>query len=305
MNISYDYYKIFFYVAKYKSFSKAAAALLCGQPNVTKAIGNLEAQLGCPLFIRTSRGVSLTPEGEKLYAHVSIAYEHITQGETELLLDRELETGTVSIGTTETALNGLLIPVLEEFHRAYPKVKLRIFSYTTTQAIAALKNGAVDFCLVSTPLEEYRYFRQTTLLEFREVLCAGGEYSFLAGETQPLSILHQYPVISLGRNTKTYEFYSQFFIGHDQEWKADIEVSTADQLLPLIKRGLGIGFVAEFFLKKALNDREVMEIPLEVTPPRRKICLVEDSTRHFSIAAETIVRSIRSYSGEKSDGHHS
>ena len=46
MDISYDYYKTFYYVARYHSFSAAAAALLCGQPNVTKAIGNLEAQRG-------------------------------------------------------------------------------------------------------------------------------------------------------------------------------------------------------------------------------------------------------------------
>ena len=63
MSLSYDYYKTFYYAAKYRSLSKAAAALLCGQPNVTKAIGNLEAQLGCTLFFRTGRGVTLTPEG--------------------------------------------------------------------------------------------------------------------------------------------------------------------------------------------------------------------------------------------------
>lgn len=59
MSLSYDYYKTFYYVAKYRSLSKAAAALLCGQPNVTKAIGNLEAQLGCTLFFRTGREIPL------------------------------------------------------------------------------------------------------------------------------------------------------------------------------------------------------------------------------------------------------
>ena len=143
VNLSYDYYKIFYYAAKYKSLSRAAAALMCGQPNVTKAIGSLEAQLGCQLFLRTGRGVTLTPEGERLYAHVSVAYEHITQGEAEILSARALETGTVTIGTTETALYGLLIPVLEPFHKAHPRVKLRIFSYSTHQAIQALKSAGV------------------------------------------------------------------------------------------------------------------------------------------------------------------
>ena len=60
MEITYDYYRIFYYVAKYKSFSKAADVLMRNQPNITKFINNLENQLGCKLFIRTNRGATLT-----------------------------------------------------------------------------------------------------------------------------------------------------------------------------------------------------------------------------------------------------
>ena len=70
MFISYDYYRIFYYVAKYGNISKAAKVLLSSQPNVTRTIKNLEGELGCTLFSRTSRGMRLTPEGERLYGHV-------------------------------------------------------------------------------------------------------------------------------------------------------------------------------------------------------------------------------------------
>ncbi len=65
MNISYDSYRVFYYAAKYKSFSKAAAALYNTQPNVTRIIRRLEAELDCALFFRSAQGVRLTPEGEK------------------------------------------------------------------------------------------------------------------------------------------------------------------------------------------------------------------------------------------------
>ena len=81
MRISYDYYRIFYYVARYGSFSKAAEALLCGQPNITKTINNLEAQLGCKLFLRSNKGVTLTPEGEKLFEHAEIAFERLYRNE--------------------------------------------------------------------------------------------------------------------------------------------------------------------------------------------------------------------------------
>ncbi len=77
MGANYDCYRIFYYVAKYQSFTKAANILLNGQPNITRSMNNLEHELGCKLFLRTNKGVTLTPEGEKLYSHVAVAYEQI------------------------------------------------------------------------------------------------------------------------------------------------------------------------------------------------------------------------------------
>ena len=80
MNISYDSYRVFYYAAKYKSFSQAAAALYNDQPNVTRMIRRLESELRCPLFFRSPQGVRLTPEGEKLYTHIAAAFESIAAG---------------------------------------------------------------------------------------------------------------------------------------------------------------------------------------------------------------------------------
>ena len=67
MDVNFEYYKIFYYVAKYHNFTKAAQALNNSQPNITRAMNCLEQQLNTTLFIRTNRGVQLTPEGERLY----------------------------------------------------------------------------------------------------------------------------------------------------------------------------------------------------------------------------------------------
>ena len=69
MAVPYDYYRIFYYVAQHKSFTKAAEALGNNQPNITRCMNNLEQDLGCKLFVRTNHGVSLTPEGQRLYSH--------------------------------------------------------------------------------------------------------------------------------------------------------------------------------------------------------------------------------------------
>ena len=68
MNTNYEYYRIFYYVAKYQNITQAAEMLHSNQPNVSRVIKLLEYELGCPLLIRSRRGVTLTPEGQRLYA---------------------------------------------------------------------------------------------------------------------------------------------------------------------------------------------------------------------------------------------
>lgn len=80
MDVNFEYYKIFYYVAKYNNFTRAARVLGNSQPNVTRAMNCLEQQLHCTLLVRTNRGVFLTTEGEKLYTHVAAAMEQLFYG---------------------------------------------------------------------------------------------------------------------------------------------------------------------------------------------------------------------------------
>ena len=84
MNISYEYYRIFYYAAKYRNLTLAAEMLHSSQPNISRTIRLMEEELGCRLLIRSNRGISLTPEGEKLYSHVRIAVGQLQRAEEEL-----------------------------------------------------------------------------------------------------------------------------------------------------------------------------------------------------------------------------
>ena len=120
MNVNYEYYRLFYYVCKYHSITRAANVLRMSQPNVTRALNRLEEQLGCKLLVRSTRGVTMTPEGEVLFAHVEIAQEQLQAGESELAGITALESGALTISASETALNVFLLDKLREFHRRYP-----------------------------------------------------------------------------------------------------------------------------------------------------------------------------------------
>lgn len=288
MAVTYDYYRIFYYVAKYRSFTRAAKVLMNSQPNITRAMNNLEQELGCRLFLRSHRGVTLTPEGEKLLAHVQIAQEQLQAGEAELISGRALHTGSVSIGASETALHILLLAVLRRFRLSYPKVHIQINSYSTPQAVSAVKNGAVDFAVVTTPTGVSKPLLELPLKEIRDILIGGHAFAHLKGKKLSLSNLNEYPLICLGRETKTHEFFDRLFTEHGELLHPDIEAATTEQILPMVTHDLGIGFLPEEFAAKAIEKGEVFKINLAESIPSRQICLVSDKSRPLSAAAQEL-----------------
>ena len=298
MEVNYDYYRIFYYAAKYKSFSQAATILMSNQPNVTRAIHNLESQLGCRLFIRSNRGAELTPEGERLYSHVAIAYDHLHAAELELENEKKLEQGTVTIGVSEIALHLLLLPVLGEFRRKYPKIRLRISSYTAPQAIQTVRNGLSDFAVASTPAEVKKPLKAIPLLSFKEILVANAAYKDMFKEPVSLKKLVEYPFICLGKNTSTYDFYTRFFLEHGIAMTADTEAATIDQILPMVRQNLGIGFIPEPLAQEVIEQGIVIQVPLLEEPPVREICFVEDKSSPHSMAAN-VLKEMLFQAGEK------
>lgn len=290
MQISYDYYRIFYHVAKYRSFTRAAEVLLNNQPNITRAVKNLEAALGCTLFIRSNRGVRLTEEGEQLYAHISLAFEHIQRGEEELALRRSLGSGIVSIGASETALRCLLLPVLKQYKAAHPGVTIKVTNHSTPQAVSALKNGIVDIAVVTTPLDSSENLRTVPIKGFRETAVCGSAFAFLAEHELTLNELSGYPIICLGSETKTYEFYSGFFADHGLNLHADIEAATADQILPMVRNDLGIGFVPDEFILSEKDQQSLVVLNLAEEIPVRHICLVKRTDTSLSPAAKELER---------------
>lgn len=297
MYISLDSYRVFYYVALYRSFTRAAETLYSNQPNVTRTIKNLEQALGCKLFTRSSRSVQLTPEGEELFSHISPAMRQIQSGEEGVLLHSSLRSGIISIGTSEIALHRILLPVLEEFRLEYPGIRLRIINSNTQQAVSALKERLVDFSLVTPPMEEPDYFLRTDLAAFREVPVCGRTYAQAAQESLSLEQLADYPLISLCRGSSTHQLYTNWFHQHGLVFSPDIEAATSDQILPMVRANLGIGFVPEHTALPAAKDGSVSILRLREDPPERTICLLKRKDVPLSVAAEKLEKMLLQHTG--------
>ncbi|MBS6681221.1 MAG: LysR family transcriptional regulator [Roseburia sp.] len=285
MNVNFEYYRIFYYVAKYHNFTKTAHALGSSQPNVTRAMNCLEQQINTTLFVRTNRGIQLTPEGEKLYTHISAAMSQIFAAEEELSDSTGLSHGSIAIGVSETALNIFLFDKLKAFHMTYPGIRLKLYNHSTPQAIDAVKSGKIDFAIVSTPASVESPLRQIMLQPFQEILVGGTTFTALGSQELSLAELKNYPLISLGRETTTFQFYHSLFLSHGLELAPDTETATTDQILPLVKCELGLAFLPEAMARDSIQKREIVQISLKENIPERNICMVYDCQHPLNTAA--------------------
>ena len=230
-------------------------------------------------------GVTLTPEGEMLYSRIASAAVQIQDAEEELSASATLEHGAICISATETALNIYLSEKLRAFHTEYPGIRLRISNHSTPQALQAVKNGEVDFAIISTPAEVEPGLKLVELKSFYEVLVGGRTFTALASQSLTLKELSNYPLISLSDESMTRSFYRQFFLDHDAVLRPDTEAATTDQMLTLVKSELGLAFVPEPMAKDLLARGELVQLHLQEIIPTRSICLVYDHHRPLNTAA--------------------
>lgn len=289
MYVSYDYYRIFYYVAKCGNITQAARILFNNQPNLTRAIKTLEGELGCPLFIRNNRGMKLTPEGERLFNHVRVAIENLEQGEEEIVESQNLKTGSVFVATSEVALHSVLLPALKKYRALYPGIRLKISNHSTPQAVDAIKNGIADIAVVTTPTLPSAAIEEITIRKFREVAICSNAFGELCGKKVSFAELLEYPIVALGTQTKSYELYSEFFAKVGLRYRPETEAATADQIVPMVKADLGIGFVPQDFINGAdgINIIET-EKPL----PEREIRLIKRREQPLGVAAKELERLI-------------
>ena len=303
MNSNFEYYKIFYYVAKYENLTKAATALKTSQPAVTRTIHKLEGELGCRLFTRSKTGMKLTPEGRTFYGYVAAGCAQFFKGENDLSNLISLENGTIYISATETALHCYLFQAMEEFNSLYPNVRFKILNNSTTESVNAVKEGKVDLAFVSANLQVAKPLRMKILRKSRDILIAGKRFEELKAGKEELSLkeLVSYPWISLTAETITRRFLNEYFEKNGLTFMPDMELATTDMILPAVRHNLGLGFIPAEFADAELESGQVFEIKVKEKLPERNIILIYDMEYPQSIAAKEFQKFLKEKDNESAN----
>ena len=288
MDINYELYKVFYHVASTLSFSEASKQLFISQSAVSQSIKVLEKKLNQTLFIRSTKRVQLTPEGEILLKHIEPAMNLIKKGENQLLEANTLNGGQLRIGASDTICRYFLVPFLNEFHKMYPNIHIKVTNRTSIECARLLDNGQVDFIITNYPNSGLSNKQTIQVIhDFSDVFVANETYFPLKDRMITLKELQSYPLLMLDRKSTTSEFLHSMFQKHQLDLVPEIELSSNDLLIDLAKIGLGIAFVPDFCIPQ--QEENFFILNLEETLPKRQLVVVHNETLPISQAARQFI----------------
>ena len=288
MDINYELYKVFYYVATSLSFSEASKKLYISQSAVSQSIKTLEKKLGQPLFVRSTKKVQLTAAGTLLLNHVEPAMNLISRGENQLLDSVTQGLGQLHIGASDTICRYFLVPYLKKFHELFPNVSIKVTNATSIQCVELLDQRKVDLIVTNTPNSYLNHVHvQKVLCEFSDVFIANDAFSDLKNREISLAELREYPILMLDRKSTTSEFLHNMFQKHQLDLVPEIELSSNDLLIDLARIGLGIAFVPDFCIPE--QETELFRLTLEESLPARQLIIVHNETIPISQAARQFI----------------
>ncbi|WP_022773003.1 LysR family transcriptional regulator [Butyrivibrio sp. AE2015] len=288
-----EYYKVFYYVGKYNGITAAAKELSISQPAVSQSIHQLESILGCTLFQRTSKGMKLTSEGSLLYRYVEKGYEQIDLGEQRLKQLLHLDAGEVRIGASDMTLRFFLLPYLEKFHELYPGIKVTVTNGPTPETLSYLRDDRIDFGVVSSPFTEDSNLSFFPVSDIQDTFVAGRKFIPYKNRMLDFSDLQSMPLIFLEGKTSTTDYIHSFLEKHNTTLHPEFELATSDMIVQFALRSLGVGCVVRDFAKEYLDSGVLFELRFNKMIPKRQICVVTDTSRSLSIAADKLIQLIK------------
>ncbi len=275
MDINFELYKVFYYVATTLSFSEASKQLFISQSAVSQSIKALEKKLDQTLFIRSTKRVQLTPEGEILLRHVEPAMNLIKRGESQLVESAD-SGGQIRIGASDTICRYFLVPYLERFHKEFPNAHIKVTNQTSLKCVELLESGQVDLIVTNYPNSNLsNLYALKKIAKFRDVFVANEAFADLKNRKLSWRELLNHPILMLDRHSATSEFLHNLFQQRQLDLVPEIELSSNDLLLDLAKIGLGVAFIPDFCV--GCEDKDLFVLEMEEELPTRELVVVHNN----------------------------
>lgn len=228
------------------NISDAANALYTSQPGVSKQIKLLEEELGIEIFVRNGKRLTAITEPGKAILETARRILHDTDNLRQVSQEFQAQdSGALTIATTHTQARYALPPVVKQFIKRYPKVKLNLHQGSPTQIAQQVLDGEADIAIATESLALYDELVTLPCYEWHHCVIVPPKHPLLAEKKLTLEKLAQYPII-------TYDFafsgrgkINAAFEARSITPNIVLTAIDADVIKTYVELGLGIGIVAQ------------------------------------------------------------
>ncbi|WP_347557247.1 LysR family transcriptional regulator [Robbsia sp. KACC 23696] len=280
-------FAFFIELAKRKSLSGAARALGLTPPAASKRLGLLEQRLGARLVNRTTRSVSLTPEGETYAVYAARILDQVREMEDLIAGTPSDPQGLLRINATLGFGRTTIAPLVSEFSKRYPHIDIE---FVVTDRPVDLVEGAFDMGIRFGELPDSR-LRARRLMSNRRFLCASPKYLERFGTPLSKEDLHQHRCIVHSQNDDAHGVWK--FL-RDAQWEA-LKVKGAmtsndgDIVLRWALDGHGILIRSEWDLAKYIQSGRLKCVLPDVTLPAADLFVYYPGQRTQSPRARVFI----------------
>lgn len=253
----------FVWVARLKSFRLTADKLFTTQASISSRIAVLEGELGVKLFLRDSRGVSLTPEGLKVLDYAEQMLD------TMAALKQSIETrsskvGRVRIGVMDTVIHTWLSPLVAQMTDLYPRVEIELIADTALNLCDQLQKGFLDLVL-QTDLVRHESVRSLELAShpLGWIVASNSIYN---RDYADLAELAQERIITYSKNSRPHQDIVALMQASGVMAPRLNCVNSVSAITRLLRDGFGIGALPPVLVTEELARGELILLDIEQRP---------------------------------------
>lgn len=284
-------------VAESESFSKAAKKLFLTQPTVSAHISSLEKELDVRVFVRNTKEVALSEEGQKLYQYARQILNLADEIREEFGRERENDKKCITIAASTIPSQYLLPEILAKFNEKYPGEQLRLAEMDSAQVAEQVAAGKADIGFTGTVLEKkhchYIPFYKDRLViitpdspRYRELQKRQGEIFWIQDEKMIMR--------EEGSGTRKEAEKQLRHLGIRTE-KLNIIASIANQetIKKSVLQGMGISILSSLAAKDEVEEGQMLAFPIPQADEGRDINLVYNKNRALSKSAERFIKVVK------------
>jgi DNA-binding transcriptional LysR family regulator len=282
--------RYFLALARTLNFTRAAEQSNVSQPALTRAIQQLEHELGGPLFHRERANTHLSELGRMMLPYLEQIHAQTEAAKQQAKAVKKLDNVTLRIGAMCTIGPAVIADLIVKFRIAHPNVDLEVVEEGSAELMEMLTKGELHLALFGLPEPLDVRFHGLPLFEERFVIALPPDHPLTAHNVVRCSDTHEEPYVCRS-NCEIFDHARRQLRAHGVHWKKVFSSERDDWVQGMIKAGLGIGFFPEL----SVTDPALVTRRLVDPEFMRTIMLITVRGRPHSPAVGAFVQQARSF----------